>query len=945
MNPNASPISQSPAAADQQPQQQLFAAQQQQQQHPGQSSYQMTAPLNTAPAPQAAMHHQAPAMSYQTPQQQPAQYGQYATYPQQQQTASMMSYHQPPAPPGPIHVPQVPVNMPQGYPPLMPNVSFHLPPWRCMGERLLAMEHPTDCATCDSYRAHYRAGSREPQFSQAHSSGQAMFQQQLINYMWGQGWTVRQPGEGGEADEKALQNARAEAARLRGERDDIRNKHQDSERKNTLLNRTVEQYKGMLDDAGRNKDRYRTERDEARNELERVRRDRDEARDELGRVRRERDEARRERDNLNRLHNEARDRGHQRGRSRSPPPPRGDSAYPQRRRTPPSGPSGLAARSYRPLQPPGPSGHRATSTPAQPRQQPMAAPAMQASSSMGTMGLSNVTIHLPTAPPPTPLPYEEVTPPMGEPPQTMNEVADLDDPMDGGERPVTHYPPGYVHPSNIAFDSADESEEEPPDGTGAAALMAKRRMRDGLKQAKREMKAKLNEPVIHGPGWNVYTNPTGGSDGMATWGEIPAYQPGPSTHRDHHDRRDERRQAPRSQPLPELRRHSTRSGSTITHYMPDEWPQGVIRPTSLPIHLGDYWSYYIPLGSSDAYGLMKEAREQGDGLLARVRDLIRQYDTYAALQSIKSLRTIKESWRYDDDGPTTRVERNPHRPVGSTGLRQPSHQDPPDIWNKYWAVKPDSIPDPLRPLVRDGFVNNDIIRGNGILKAMVPSVKKTKNIENKDDQYQLRSVMLDLVVRLFSIPGLFNALAERDGLQRAEKQDLKKIQGDHTTLAERDLVSWAMQCGITEESVVLAERVARIYRNYSLKREVNDESPGPTWPATIEDVIIPPAPMGQEAAGSTSHPNPLSLPRASSRASHHDVPMSPSRPASCPPVTAASRAASPTASPAAPTVDRKGKGRQRINAGEDTISLYDRDSSRDASPADDGTRNDEVVRT
>ena len=81
---------------------------------------------------------------------------------------------------------------------------------------------------------------------------------------------MRQPGEGGETDENELQHARAEAVRLRGEQDDICNKHKDSKRKNTLLNHTVEQYKGMLDDVGRNKDRYRTECNEARNKLERV---------------------------------------------------------------------------------------------------------------------------------------------------------------------------------------------------------------------------------------------------------------------------------------------------------------------------------------------------------------------------------------------------------------------------------------------------------------------------------------------------------------------------------------------------------------------------------------------------------------------------------------------------------------------------------------------------
>ena len=158
-----------------------------------------------------------------------------------------------------------------------------------------------------------------------------------------------------------------------------------------------------------------------------------------------------------------------------------------------------------------------------------------------------------------------------------------------------------------------------------------------------------------------------------------------------------------------------------------------------------------------------------------------------------------------------------------------------------------TIPEQLRPMVKDGLVNDDIIKGNCILKVMVPSFKRSKGRDkDKDNQSQLCGILLDIVIQLFLVPGLFNALAERDRLTRAPTQDLKKIQGDYTILVEKDFVYWAMHCGITEESIVLAEQVGRIYRNYALKCEVEDDGPWPDWPRTIKEVLQLPTVAEQE---------------------------------------------------------------------------------------------------
>ena len=185
------------------------------------------------------------------------------------------------------------------------------------------------------------------------------------------------------------------------------------------------------------------------------------------------------------------------------------------------------------------------------------------------------------------------------------------------------------------------------------------------------------------------------------------------------------------------------------------------------------------------------------------------------------------------------------------------HQDPPDLWNKYWVVFPATIPKQLRPMVKDGLVNNDIIKGNCVLKAMVPSFKRSKGRDkDQDNQSQLCGILLDIIIQLFSVPGLFNTLAEHDGLMRAPTQDLKKIQGDYTTLTEKDFVYWAMHCGITEELIVLAEQVGRIYCNYALKCEVEDDGLWPDWPRTIEEVLQLPTVAEQEQSRSTTQQMP-----------------------------------------------------------------------------------------
>ena len=489
---------------------------------------------------------------------------------------------------------------------------------------------------------------------------------------------------------------------------------------------------------------------------------------------------------------------------------------------------------------------------------------------------------------------------------------------------MQQYPPGYTHPANIALDSdydyEEDDEDPPPDGTDTSTLRAKQHERGLRRQAAKERKEMLARIPTPGPSWFTTGPPSRELDGQATWGEIPSFQPGPSTHRGHDDRQEDWAAEPGQREVFELLEHTTDWGTIIHHYTKEDWPSNVRRLVATLVGKADRWSYFIPRSSDDAYGLIQDARDQGAGAAERTRHLVAQYNQNMELQSINSLSILVSAWQ----NPAYKASRPPRSiiaPSGQWRMMNPRLEDPPDVWNKYWVTYPSAIPPQLRGVVLpNGTVSDFIIRGNAVLKSMMPYYKKTGK---KTDNPRLPA--LEAIVRLFSIPGLFHVIVKDEHLERPLVQHFEKIQRGQELCSEKDIARWAAQCGITDESVMQAERTARLYRNYDLKRPAEDLSPWPDYPATINDILnAPPAPTKLAARD----PMPPSCPE--SRASRRSASCSRARSASCPPNPAP---AVTTVEPGTAPVVSVDKGKKREDHDEDTVSLMGSDSPRPSSPA------------
>ncbi|KAI1785036.1 hypothetical protein LXA43DRAFT_1066258 [Ganoderma leucocontextum] len=398
---------------------------------------------------------------------------------------------------------------------------------------------------------------------------------------------------------------------------------------------------------------------------------------------------------------------------------------------------------------------------------------------------------------------------------TIEPIPLEDDPIDGGASPLTYYPRGYIHPANITFnpDVLDkEPEDDTLDSTDAVTCRQNQLNRRVLRKSKRDMEARRAQPAVSQGDWHRDFSPSQPDLGQPQWDTIALPTPGPSCKTDCVNGSNRPPPATNQVALPELESITLSDRNALGHCLKSSWPLAVPRPTLLPVSVGDDWYYFIPQSEEDARKLIKLAHEQNGGMAAQVRDLIRQSDLNMMLQTIKSLTVLKSSWRKTEPAPSTSKS-------GASKLKQPTHSDPPVVWTEYWKAYPTQVPDQLKPLLQeDGTLEDNIIRGNSIVKAMVPSFKKASGETTK-----LRSMLLDL--------------------------------GDYAILTEKDYACWAAQCGITDELVVLAERVGRIYHNFSLKREPEDDSLYPERPATIEDVLgIAEGPVTNTAMPSMAEP-------------------------------------------------------------------------------------------
>ncbi|KAI1786202.1 hypothetical protein LXA43DRAFT_1099497 [Ganoderma leucocontextum] len=216
-----------------------------------------------------------------------------------------------------------------------------------------------------------------------------------------------------------------------------------------------------------------------------------------------------------------------------------------------------------------------------------------------------------SAPPSHPPSSYQPTPTTSEPASSRQPSASTPSsvapPAGQGSAPVAGRSPA-VHGPEVAFDSADESDDDEFDdikaydakkGKDRAFNVRNRATNKRIRETMQAMYAPLPLPSS-APRW------------------LPA-------------------RVPAVPPNPALDPPQVPGADRLAHM--DIWPH----PTD--VGLADQWSDYVPLNKAQYRDLLRSARAYDSGAAQRVRDLIHQYDTNHELGAIGYLHTIKQDWR------------------------------------------------------------------------------------------------------------------------------------------------------------------------------------------------------------------------------------------------------------------------------------------------------------
>ncbi|RPD52183.1 hypothetical protein L227DRAFT_618020 [Lentinus tigrinus ALCF2SS1-6] len=280
---------------------------------------------------------------------------------------------------------------------------------------------------------------------------------------------------------------------------------------------------------------------------------------------------------------------------------------------------------------------------------------------------------------------------------------------------------------------------------------------------------------------------------------------------------------PQPQPLP----LGVPAGSTPESC---KWPDVIKWPTETDVRMADQWYRYVPVTTAQAVALLEHAKNQGDGALARVKHLIRQVDTNNGYMGVAGLKFVKENWRNADKE-----------------MKTPTHFHPPQAWSKFFARYPINIPRHLmaNPPNDTTVPPIPLIEGNSLLKRFVPTSARK--------QPTLRASMLENLVRVFSVHGLYHHLRNLGQYPIGVVENIQPYPLDVANVSEFDIVRWAARCGITDRSVLLIENVARRMRNLEHHRPVDCIEPWPTAPRSLDDITQVPTenelPALPDAAG------------------------------------------------------------------------------------------------
>ncbi|TFK80015.1 hypothetical protein K466DRAFT_605687 [Polyporus arcularius HHB13444] len=253
------------------------------------------------------------------------------------------------------------------------------------------------------------------------------------------------------------------------------------------------------------------------------------------------------------------------------------------------------------------------------------------------------------------------------------------------------------------------------------------------------------------------------------------------------------------------------------------WPTGLQPVHNTDVKLASSWrglSWKRPAASLS----------QMAGALYRVRHLIQQVDAYNGYMGVPGMACLKTNWRGTNSRPRPNVPRRREPRTGIADPRAtPSRAASVEVWERYYTDYPWSIPTQLRPDPSNerAVPSRDVIEGNLLIRRVIPSTRSSES--------SMRASLLDSVIRLFSVHGLFGQLVQRGGYPRGPTENLRPFPTNLglANVNEFDVARWYARCGVTDRSVLLMSHVARIYRNVNLGRPANSVEPWPYPPTSI----------------------------------------------------------------------------------------------------------------
>ncbi|KAI9063737.1 hypothetical protein FKP32DRAFT_1603398 [Trametes sanguinea] len=222
---------------------------------------------------------------------------------------------------------------------------------------------------------------------------------------------------------------------------------------------------------------------------------------------------------------------------------------------------------------------------------------------------------------------------------------------------------------------------------------------------------------------------------------------------------------------------------------------------------------------------------------------------YLIAVASEDLRSVKDAPRGEGTGaigpatatvdpPPPRPEEYPSARAGNTEIVEYYRRMPTSMWPRGLRQVPGMIeptPGPTtfaEPYLPDAF-------GAFILKHTLPHYPRRAKV--REHTVRIKRAM----IQLFSVPGAYTWIVEQGGYETEHVDYPSTYPYDTPDLGAIHMAAWLAEHGIGRESnaIQYLERWCRIAWNHSLRRAVDDLSPWPDFPRTLEDYQSPDSPL------------------------------------------------------------------------------------------------------